>query len=282
MSKLRGTTSFFLASLVLVACLAVPYLVWQETWFGRSLDDDELTQYLAADPSNSRRIQHALAQIAERIEQGDVTVTQWYQNVGQLSEHPVGQVRVTSAWVMGQDPTSELFHGTLLQMLHDDELLVRRNAALSLVRFGDISGLDELRAMLLPYTVRAPQEGLVHYLVKEGDWVDPGSTLVQLVRENETYEVDAVLSAGVQVRLMSEGTEVEAGRALLTLSPDPGHVWESLRALSLVGGADELRLVNSIAQNPKFNSEVRRQAILTRDAIENRLSNKERRDRSHR
>ncbi|MDA2935372.1 HEAT repeat domain-containing protein, partial [Acidobacteria bacterium AH-259-D05] len=253
----------------------IPFISWHGTWFGRPLNDDELTQYLT-DPNKSRRIQHGLAQIAERIEQGDVTVTQWYQNVGQLSEHPVVQVRVTSAWVMGQDPTSELFHEALLHMLQDDELLVRRNAALSLVRFGDAAGLNELRAMLLPHTVTAPVGGLVHYLVSQGDWVDPGTTLVRLITDNENREVDAVLSAGVQARLVPDGAVVEEGKALLTLSPDPEHVWESLRAISLVGGADELKLVSSLAQEPGFNSEVRKQAILTREAIQNRLSNDQR------
>ena len=39
-----------------------------------------------------------------------------------------------------------------MDMLHDAEVLVRRNAALSLVRFGDDEGLNELRAMLTPDT----------------------------------------------------------------------------------------------------------------------------------
>ena len=79
-------------------------------------------------------------------------VAQWYEIVAQLSEHPSPQVRVTAAWVMGQDSTSELFHNALLDMLHDDEVLVRRNAALALVRFGDKKGLKELRTMLAPDT----------------------------------------------------------------------------------------------------------------------------------
>jgi HEAT repeat protein len=106
---------------------------------------------------------------------------------------------------MGQDSTSALFHHTLLQMLRDDEVLVRRNAALSLVRFGDDEGLNELRAMLAPDT-------------------------------------------------------------------DPEHVWESLRALALVGGAAELALVDAISENPVFSEDLRKQAILTHEAIEMRLA----------
>jgi len=146
-----GPLQTALVLLALVACVVVPFLFWQGTWFGRPLQDDELTQFLT-DTDKSRRIQHGLSQLAERMERGDSKVSQWYEIVAQLSEHSGPQVRGTAAWVMGQDSTSELFHNALLQMLHDDEVLVRRNAALSLVRFGDGEGLDELRTMLASHT----------------------------------------------------------------------------------------------------------------------------------
>jgi HEAT repeat protein len=138
------------------------------------------------------------------MERGDPKVAQWYETVAQLSEHSGPQVRVTAAWVMGQDSTSELFHKTLLQMLSDDEVLVRRNAALSLVRFGDDEGLNELRAMLAP-------------------------------------------------------------------DSEPEHVWESLRALALIGGTAELDLVDAVSENPLFDDDLRRQATLTYQAIESRI-----------
>jgi hypothetical protein len=204
MARRVGPIQLSLAGLVLVACVVIPFLSWQGTWFGRPLDDETLTQYLA-DQEKSRRVQHALAQVAERMERGDPEVVQWYQSVAQLSEHPGSEVRVTAAWVMGQDSSSDLFHKALLEMLHDEEVLVRRNAALSLVRFGDDKGLNELRAMLT------------------------------------------------------------------SPSPDPQHVWESLRALALIGGADELQLVDSVVEDPHFSEEVREQAVLTREAIQDRI-----------
>jgi len=146
-----GPLQTALVLLALVACVVVPFLFWQGTWFGHPLQDDELTQFLT-DTDKSRRIQHGLSQLAERMERGDPKISQWYEIVAQLSEHPGPQVRVTTAWVMGQDSTSELFHNALLDMLHDEEVLVRRNAALSLVRFGDGEGLNELRAMLASHT----------------------------------------------------------------------------------------------------------------------------------
>ncbi len=198
-----GPIQFSLVLLALVVCVVVPFYFWQGTWFGRPLQDEELTLFLT-DPDKSRRVQHGLSQIAERMERGDPKVAQWYETVAQLSVHPGPQVRVTAAWVMGQDSTSELFHNTLLQMLSDDEVLVRRNAALSLVRFGDDEGLKELRAMLAP-------------------------------------------------------------------DSDPEHVWESLRALALVGGAAELDLVDSVSENPLFDEDLRRQATLTHQVIESRI-----------
>jgi hypothetical protein len=199
-----------LVLLALVVCVVVPFLFWQGTWFGRPLQDDELTQFLT-DKDKSRRVQHGLSQIAERMERGDPKVAQWYEIVAQLSEHPGPQVRVTAAWVMGQDSNSELFHNTLLDMLHDDKVLVRRNAALALVRFGDREGLKELRAMLAS-------------------------------------------------------------------DSDPQHVWESLRALALVGGAAELNLVDSVSENPLFSEDLRRQAVLTYEAIESRIQSEARAD----
>ena len=221
MGRRVGPIQLSLAGLVLVACVVIPFLSWQGTWFGRPLDDETLTQYLA-DQNKSRRVQHALAQIAERMEQGDPEVAQWYENVAQLSEHPGSEVRVTAAWVMGHDSSSELFHKALLQMLSDEEVLVRRNAALALVRFGDDKGLNELRAML--------------------------------------------------------AFPVDADQELLTLSPDSQHVWESLRALALVGGAEALDLVESVSENPLFNEDLQRQAILTHQAIERRIQREVRSD----
>ena len=193
-----------LVLLALVACVVVPFFFWQGTWFGRPLQDDELTHFLT-DPDKSRRVQHGLVQIAERMERSDPKVAQWYEIVAQLSEHPGSEVRVTAAWVMGQDSTSQLFHDALLDLLRDDEVLVRRNAALSLVRFGDREGLEELRAMLASDT-------------------------------------------------------------------DPQHVWESLRALALVGGTAELDLVDSVSENPLLSEDLRKQATLTYQAIQTRLT----------
>jgi hypothetical protein len=266
---MKRTLYFLVAVVAVMACVIIPYIAWQATWFGRPLTDAELTDYLQ-DPGNSRHIQHALTQIAERMDRGE-SADRWYEDLIQLSEHPAAPVRVTTAWVMGQDPAFKSFHQALTGLLQDNELLVRRNAALSLVRFADRAGLSELRDMLLPHTVRAPVDGAVDYLVSEGEEVHSGNLLIRLSRQGEIHEVRSPLTISVQSLSFPQGAEVKTGAELLMLSPDANHVWESLRALALVGGAGELDLVLSIEEDPGFNPEVRSQAILTREAIEKRL-----------
>ncbi len=43
---------------------------------------------------------------------------------------------------MGKDPSVPEFHEALKKLLVDNDPMVQRNAALSLVRFGDVSGHD--------------------------------------------------------------------------------------------------------------------------------------------
>src|SRR5205085_8458411 len=116
--------------LIIVAALfiIVPFLTWYLTWFGRPLSDEKIAEYLA-DENNPRHIQHALLQIEERIERGDAGSKKFYPQIIASSKSSVPEVRKTAAWVMGQDNRSEEFHGAVVQLLNDDEPLVRRNAA---------------------------------------------------------------------------------------------------------------------------------------------------------
>jgi len=59
---------------------------------------------------------------------------------------------------------------------------------------------------------------------------------------------------------------------MLATDTDSQHVWESLRALALVGGVAELDLVDSVSENPLFSEDLRRQATLTYQAIQTRLA----------
>ena len=70
-------------------CVALPFMGWQATWFGRRLSNREIDRYLG-DDRHPRKIQHALSQISDRIQQGDAGAARWYPRVVELSRNPFG------------------------------------------------------------------------------------------------------------------------------------------------------------------------------------------------
>src|SRR5689334_7989842 len=133
--------------------VAATFLAWYFTWFGRGLSDADISQYLA-DVKNPRHVQHALLQIQQRMERGDASAKTWYPQLIALSGNQETEFRLTVAWLMGFDNNSPQFHEALLKLLQDSEPIVRRNAALALVRFNDASGRAELVSILQPYLVK--------------------------------------------------------------------------------------------------------------------------------
>ena len=136
----------------------MPFLFWWNTWFGRHLSDQQLNEYLH-DAKKPRHIQHALVQLGDRMSHGDASAKHWYPELVGLASNRVEEVRNTDAWVMGQDPSGAGFHDTLLKMLQDQSPMVRGNAALSLVRFGDATGRPQIVALLDPAHITAPAPG---------------------------------------------------------------------------------------------------------------------------
>lgn len=258
--------------LLVVAFVLVPFLFWRATWFGRRLTDEETGQYLA-DTKHPRKAQHALVQLGERILRGDPGVKRWYPQVQELAGHSLPEIRATAAWVMGQDNQSREFHAALTGLLGDPDPLVRRNAALSLVRFGDASGMTELRAMLQPYALLSPSAGRLSIRLKEGNPVNPGTLLGRLQRGDEASELRSPLPGAVGTWLVVDGAAVSEDEPLVLLSPGEEQVWEALRALYLVGEESDLLDVERFARGVEGMPEkVRAQAQLTADAIRRRAS----------
>jgi hypothetical protein len=251
--------------------VVVPFLFWRATWFGRPLSAQEMAEYLG-DRAHPRKAQHALAQISERIQRGDPGVKRWYPEVARLSRSDLPELRATAAWVMGQDNQSAEFHAALLESLRDPDPLVRRNAALSLVRFGDAAGRPELRAMLHPYDVASPQAGVLTIRLKEENPVNPGTLLARLqAGAAEPVEVRSPLPGAVERWLREDGSRVAAGEPLVRLSPAEEQVWEALRALYLVGEKDDLPdVLYFTSPREEFSSRIAQQAQLTADAIRRR------------
>ena len=140
----------------------MPYLLWQETWFGRPLNDAQMGKAFT-NFVRPREAQHALSQVADRIMSPDPAVREsarkWYPEVLALSGSSSDELRLTAAWVMGQDNTEPRFHEALTRLLTDPNPVVQRNAAVQLVRFNDPAGHDIIVSMLKPYAMPAPAAG---------------------------------------------------------------------------------------------------------------------------
>jgi biotin carboxyl carrier protein len=260
----------YAALILAVLFVLMPFLFWRSTWFGRPLTDEEIQKNLA-DFTHPRKTQHALSQIADRVIARDPTVRRFYPQVVKLSSHQVAEIRITAAWVMGQDNSVAAFHQGLLRLLEDPHPLVQRNSALSLVRFGDPAGRPQIVAMLRPFTVRAPQRGTLAQRLKVGDVVNPGTLLARINAGRQEIELRSQIPGSVERWLESNGAGLSAGDAVVLLTPSPEMVWEALRALYLVGRAEDLPEVEHYARGvPGMPSRVQQQAIQALGAIRTR------------
>src|ERR1700730_3626242 len=239
------------------------FLAWYFTWFGRGLSDADISQYLV-DEKHPRHVQHALLQIQQRIEKGDQNAKQWYPPILRLSVNPEPEFRLTVAWLMGFDNKSEEFHQALLKLVKDPEPIVRRNAALALVRFNDPSGRPELLAMLSPYELKATTGGTVASTLKEGSQLARGTLLGRITQpDQKTVEVRSPLPGKVERLFAPSGATVVPGAVLLTINSDEGSVWEALRGLALVGTTPDLIAVDRYAHSVEpVSDRVKEQAAL--------------------
>jgi biotin carboxyl carrier protein len=257
--------------LIIVAALfiIVPFLTWYFTWFGRGLSDQDIASYLA-DEKNPRHIQHALLQVEEKIEHGDPAAKKFYPEIIAASKNAVPEVRKTAAWVMGQDNQSNEFHSALLELLKDNDPLVRRNTALQLVRFGDASGRPELRAMLQPFEVKSTMAGTVVSLLPQGSTFRAGAMMAR-IRDGSgnVQEFRSPLDGKISTLVVKEGDPVAINQTIAWLAPDRATVLDALRALAYVGTKDDLPLVDSYTQ-ADASAETTQQVMATVKAIRSR------------
>jgi hypothetical protein len=250
---------------VVAVCLS-----WYFTWFGRGLSDSEITNYIN-DEKHPRHVQHALLQIQQRLEKGDTSARQWYPRIVELAGNPETEFRLTVAWLMGSDNHAEEFHQTLTKLLQDPEPIVRRNAALALLRFNDPSGRQELLAILQPYVLKAPQEGVVASTLKEGSALTRGTLLGRLQSGNQVFEVRSPLPGKLQKLLVQNGAAIKSGDPLVEITSDDESIWEALRGLALVGEPSDLPVVNGyLSTSSDVSDKIRKQAVLTMNSIQQR------------
>jgi hypothetical protein len=259
--------------LVPVLLVLVTFLFWYQTWWGRRLSPEEMKQCLS-DTSAPHKTQHALSQLGQQMARGDSTARQWYPLVLKLASNREPQLRLMAAWVMGQDTQSAAFHQTLLRLLRDPEAMVRWNAALALVRFGDAAGEPELHFMLCPYGLLAPQSGTVIFRLKEQERLNAGSLIARIkASDQRVTEVRSPLEGHLERWIVKDGAQVKTGQEIASISPGWEQVWEALRALYLVGKPADLndveRFARGVAGEPRG---VQQQAVLAAEAIRSRNS----------
>ena len=265
--SVRNRLLFFVAAWLIVL---MPFLFWWSTWFGRRLSNSQITEYLN-DDKHPRHIQHALVQVGERMARQEAGAAPWYPQLLRLASHPVEEVRNTDAWVMGQDTSTTAFHKMLLTMLQDSSQIVRGNAALSLVRFGDAAGRAQIVALLQPASIIAPAAGRVVDLDKMGTFVRQGGLITKLQGGERTTEIRSPISGRIRSISVATGAIVAAGTEVATIDPSSEQVWEALRALYLVGQLGDLPAVRIYEHNmPEIPDRLREQALLTEKAIQTR------------
>ena len=258
----------------------MPFLFWWNTWFGRHLSDQQLTEYLH-DDKKPRHIQHALVQLGDRMgghhraglgkdDPGpDNEVKPWYPDLIRLADSPVEEVRNTDAWVMGQDSSGTGFHEALLKMLTDASPMVRGNAALSLVRFGDATGRPQIVALLQPARISAPADGHIVDADRPGTAIHQGGLLAKLATSGSSAPVEIRSPIPGRIRSVSQpGANITAGLEIAVVDPGTEQVWEALRALYVVGQRDDLTAVLPYERDlPDISNDVRQQALETEKAI---------------
>ena len=249
----------------------MPFLFWWNTWFGRHLSDQQLTEFLH-DQKKPRHIQHALVQLGDRMNRSDPKAKQWYPDLLTLASHPVEEVRNTDAWVMGQDTSGASFHDALLKMLQDSSPMVRGNAALSLVRFGDATGRPHIVALLQPATIVAPSTGHIVDADRPGTSIHQGGLIAKLSTRSDlpVTEVRSPIPGRIRT-VAATGANVAAGAEIAVVDPGTEQVWEALRALYLIGLPEDLPAIRPYERAvPEVSNDVRNQAQETEKAIQSR------------
>ena len=258
--------------LLAVLFVAATFLAWYFSWFGRGLSDAEISKYLA-DERNPRHVQHALLQIQQRMERNDPSAKNWYPQLIALSGNQEAEFRLTVAWLMGFDNKAPEFHEALLKLLHDDEPMVRRNAALALVRFDDSSGREELIAVLRPYLLKAPADGVLASSMREAATVARRTLLARLQEpDGKVVELRSPLPGRVEKIAKPNGSQVQKDEELMTINSDEESVWEALRGLAFVGTPKDLPVIQSYANSNDVSKRIKEQADLTAQAISHRLN----------
>ena len=150
--------------------------------------------------------------------------------------------------------------------------MVRGNAALSLVRFGDATGRPQIVALLQPAQVAAPADGHVVDSDRPGTAIRQGGLLAKISTSgsSQVSEIRSPIPGRVR-SVVQTGATVKTGSEVAVVDPAAEQVWEALRALYLIGQVDDLAAIRPYERElPEIPEHLRQQAIETEKAIEQR------------
>jgi hypothetical protein len=158
-------------------------------------------------------------------------------------------------------------------MLDDPSLIVRGNAALSLVSFGDSSGRPQVVSLLQPVAITTPTAGRVMDTAGVGTAIHAGGLIAKLQDGQETRELRSPITGRVRTLSTATGASVVPGTAIATVEPGEEQVWEALRALYLIGQLEDLPAIRPYERELREVPErLRQQAVETERAIQERAS----------
>ncbi len=149
--------------------------------------------------------------------------------------------------------------------------MVRGNAALSLVRFGDAAGRLQIVALLQPARITAPAAGRVVDTDHAGTAIHQGGLIAKLQSGDQITEVRSPINGRIRTLSVITGSDVSQGAELASIDPGAEQVWEALRALYLVGQPEDLPSIRIYQRDlPEIPDRVKQQALLTEEAIRSR------------
>jgi hypothetical protein len=167
-------------------------------------------------------------------------------------------------------------------MLNDPSPMVRGNAALSLVRFGDATGRAQIVALLQPAIINTAENGKIVDSDRPGTAIHQGGLIAKLAlagstpaqsspaNSNATQIIEIRSPIPGRIRSVAQtGASVAAGAEIAVVDPASEQVWEALRALYLIGQVDDLPAIRPYERDlPDISNDVRQQAIETEKAIQ--------------
>lgn len=150
--------------------------------------------------------------------------------------------------------------------------MVRGNAALSLVRFGDSTGRPQIVAQLQPAQITAPAAGTIVDTDRPGTAIHQGGLVAKLKTDESSQPLEVRSPIPGRIRSVAQpGAKIASGAEIAVIDPGTEQVWEALRALYLMGQPDDLPAIRPYERDvPDVSNDVRQQAQETEKAIEAR------------